>query len=151
MFISDMEPLTRKQQRFVTEYLVDLNATQAAIRSGYSAATANVTGSQILAKPSIAKAIDAAAQEYSRKIAVTQEDVVRGLMAEAQAPKDEKGSSPSARVQAWAHLGKFLGMFVERSQNVSLTMNTDLSEFTLSQLQALLGTLDKEDSHSDQG
>lgn len=52
-----MPSLTAKQQRFVDEYLVDLNATQAAIRAGYSAKSANVTGTQNLAKPSIAAVI----------------------------------------------------------------------------------------------
>lgn len=52
-----MAGLTDKQQRFVDEYLIDLNATQAAIRAGYSEKTANEIGAENLAKPSIAKAI----------------------------------------------------------------------------------------------
>lgn len=50
-------PLTDKQQKFVAEYLVDLNATQAAIRSGYSVKTAEKIGSENLRKPEIAAAI----------------------------------------------------------------------------------------------
>ena len=42
--------LTEKQKRFVEEYLIDLNATQAAIRAGYSPKTANEQGTQNLAK-----------------------------------------------------------------------------------------------------
>lgn len=49
--------LTPKQQRFVAEYLVDLNATQAAIRAGYSEKTAAAIGSENLTKPEIAAAI----------------------------------------------------------------------------------------------
>ncbi len=49
--------LTPKQARFVEEYLLDLNATQAAIRAGYSAKTANEQGSQLLAKLSIRQAV----------------------------------------------------------------------------------------------
>ena len=52
-----MANLTPKQQRFVEEYLIDLNATQAAIRSGYSEKTARDIGCENLAKPNIAKAI----------------------------------------------------------------------------------------------
>ena len=52
--------LTDKQRRFVDEYLVDLNATQAAIRAGYSAKTANEQGAQLLAKLSVREAVDAA-------------------------------------------------------------------------------------------
>ena len=45
--------LRGKQQRFVDEYLIDRNATQAAIRAGYSQRTANEIGAENLAKPSI--------------------------------------------------------------------------------------------------
>lgn len=55
--------LTRKQQRFVEEYLIDLNATQAAIRAGYSAKTAGQGGGQLLKNIQIAAAIDAALAE----------------------------------------------------------------------------------------
>ena len=49
--------LTDKQQRFVAEYLIDLNATQAAIRAGYSAKNADKIGSQLLGKTRVAEAI----------------------------------------------------------------------------------------------
>ena len=58
--------LTEKQQRFVDEYLIDLNATQAAIRAGYSVKTANEQGSQNLAKLSIQQAI---AEQMAEQIA----------------------------------------------------------------------------------
>ncbi len=58
-----MANLTPKQQRFVEEYLIDLNATQAAIRAGYSEKTANEIGAENLAKPSIAKAIQDALKD----------------------------------------------------------------------------------------
>ena len=48
-----MAKLTAKQRRFVEEYLIDLNATQAAIRAGYSPATAGAIGSENLKKPEI--------------------------------------------------------------------------------------------------
>lgn len=55
-----LSKLTAKQQRFVEEYLIDLNATQAAIRAGYSEKTAKDMGCENLAKPNIAEAIDEA-------------------------------------------------------------------------------------------
>jgi phage terminase small subunit len=57
--------LTAKQQRFCEEYLIDLNATQAAIRAGYSKKTANVIGCENLTKPSIRKCIDKRLEELS--------------------------------------------------------------------------------------
>jgi len=55
-----LEPLTIKQQLFVREYLVDLNATQAAIRAGYSKKSAQVIGSENLSKPLVWAPIEAA-------------------------------------------------------------------------------------------
>lgn len=71
--------MTEKQKRFVEEYLIDLNATQAAIRAGYSPKTANEQGAQLLAKLSIQNAISAAMAERSRRTGINQDRVVREL------------------------------------------------------------------------
>jgi phage terminase small subunit len=62
-----MAKLTAKQEMFVREYLVDLNATQAAIRAGYSTATAKDIGCENLAKPNIRARIDEALAERSKR------------------------------------------------------------------------------------
>ncbi len=103
--------LTPKQARFVEEYLVDLNATQAAIRAGYSAKTANEQGSQLLAKLSVRQAVAEAQAIRSERSAITQDEVIQGLKKEATL--EGEGSSHSARVSAWAHLGKHLGIFTD--------------------------------------
>lgn len=71
--------LTEKQQRFVDEYLIDLNATQAAIRAGYSVKTANEQGSQNLAKLSIQQAIAEQMAERSKRTGINQGRVVLEL------------------------------------------------------------------------
>ncbi len=71
-----MEKLTDKQRRFCEEYLVDLNATQAAIRAGYSEKTANEQGSQNLAKLSIQKVISNLKKERSERISLTSDWVL---------------------------------------------------------------------------
>lgn len=68
--------LTPKQAAFVAEYLVDLNATQAAIRAGYSEATAHSIGHENLSKPEIADAIAAAQLARSERTRVTQDYVL---------------------------------------------------------------------------
>ena len=68
-----------KQKRFVDEYLIDLNATQAAIRAGYSPKTANEQGSQLLAKLSIQTEISKKMAERSRRTGVNQDRVVLEL------------------------------------------------------------------------
>lgn len=71
--------MTKKQKRFVEEYLIDLNATQAAIRAGYSPDSAKEIGSENLTKPDIAKAVDQAIAERSRRTGVNADRVVREL------------------------------------------------------------------------
>ena len=110
-----MANLTPKQQRFVEEYLIDLNATQAAIRASYSEKTAAAIGAENLIKPNIAKAIQEAQESLSNKTQLTVDMVVNGLLKEAQ--DYAEGSTQSARVSAWAHLGKHLGMFKDKIEH----------------------------------
>lgn len=71
--------MTEKQKRFVEEYLIDLNATQAAIRAGYSVKTANEQGAQNLAKLSIKEEISKAMAERSKRTGINQDRVIEEL------------------------------------------------------------------------
>lgn len=71
-----MAKLTAKQRRFIDEYLIDLNATQAAIRAGYSPDTAYSIGSENLKKPEIRARIDKAIAERSKRTGINAERVV---------------------------------------------------------------------------
>lgn len=71
--------LTDKQARFVEEYLVDLNATQAAIRAGYSAKTSHVIGCENLVKPKIANAISMAKALRSSRTEITADRVLEEM------------------------------------------------------------------------
>jgi phage terminase small subunit len=75
-----MSELTAKQQRFVDEYLVDLNATQAAIRAGYSQKTAGQIGDENLKKPEIAAAVQKAMDERAKKVGVSAEYVLSTII-----------------------------------------------------------------------
>lgn len=72
-------PLTAKQERFIAEYLIDLNATQAAIRAGYSAHTAGAIGDENLRKPAISAAIKAAQEKTAKKLEITRERLLSEL------------------------------------------------------------------------
>lgn len=74
-----MAKLTIKQQCFVNEYLIDLNATQAAIRAGYSAKTADQQGSRMLANVKVQQEISEAMAKRSRRTGVNQDRVVLEL------------------------------------------------------------------------
>jgi phage terminase small subunit len=75
----DQSGLTAKESRFVEEYLVDLNATQAAIRAGYSQKTAAQIGYENLRKPHIVDAIAKAMAERSDRTKVTADRVLTGI------------------------------------------------------------------------
>lgn len=74
-----MPKLTPKQQRFVDEYQVDLNATQAAIRAGYSKRTAQEQGSRLLSNVMVSEAIAKAQGKRQRKTEITTERVLNEL------------------------------------------------------------------------
>jgi phage terminase small subunit len=71
--------LTLKQKTFVDEYLIDCNATQAAIRAGYSPKTANRTASENLSKPDIQQAIEVAKQERSERTKIDADFVLQQI------------------------------------------------------------------------
>lgn len=69
--------LKGKQQRFVEEYLIDLNATQAAIRAGYSAKTAQWVGPRLVTKSHVSEAIQSAMVERGKRTEITQDRVLK--------------------------------------------------------------------------
>lgn len=72
-----MMALTDKQELFAKEYLVDLNATQAAIRAGYSENTARFIGAENLTKPNIQERIQELMDERSKRVEITADMVLR--------------------------------------------------------------------------
>ncbi|MBK7892897.1 MAG: terminase small subunit [Bdellovibrionales bacterium] len=87
--------LTPKQKRFVEEYLVDLNATQAAIRAKYSENTAGSQAFDLLKKPEIQAAIQAEMDKRSKRTNITADNVLKELMriatADLSGAYDEQG------------------------------------------------------------
>ncbi len=106
--------LTAKQALFVQHYIATDNGTQSAIAAGYAAKSAHVTASKLLRLPKVAKAVDAAREKsvarVKEKLSVTEEQVIRGLLAIALG----KDTPPNVKRQAWVDLGRHLGMFVQR-------------------------------------
>lgn len=111
---TDERGLTPRQAAFVREYLVDLNATQAAIRAGYSKATAKEQGTRLLTNVAVKEAIFQAKGERAAKVDLTAETVIRILLKEAMA--DDGPTCKTGRVKAAELLGKHLAMFDERSK-----------------------------------
>jgi len=93
--------LNDRQQLFAKEYLVDLNATQAAIRAGYSEKTAYSIGQRLLKKVEIVAAIQARRAVMSEKLEITQERVLQELAAIAFADVSDYVNVETEQVDAW--------------------------------------------------
>lgn len=106
------QELTDRQARFCEEYLIDLNATQAAIRAGYSEKTANRIASELLSKLDIQEKITELKAERAKRTEMTQDSVIQELAAVTRA--EIKGVRAVDKLKALELLGKHLGMFVER-------------------------------------
>lgn len=106
--------LTPKQERFVQEYLVDLNATQAAIRAGYKEKTAGAIGSENLKKPEIQSALQRALKDREERTEVTQDYVIKKLVEIADKEASDAQDSElkySNKLRALELLGKHTGAF----------------------------------------
>lgn len=120
--------LTPKQARFVEEYLIDLNATQAAIRAGYSEKAAGQQGFENLRKPDIQEALTEAMNTRSERTKISQDWVLERLVKNVDhamqaepvlrdgAPVGDYSHQPSAANRGLELIGKHLGMFVERAE-----------------------------------
>lgn len=75
------DKLTPKQQRFAREYLVDLNATQAAVRAGYSEKTAKQIGSRLLTNVDLQAEIQRLGRKSAAKLEITRESIMQELAA----------------------------------------------------------------------
>lgn len=109
-----MQKLSAKQEQFCREYLVDLNATQAAIRAGYSPKTAQEQASRLLSNVIVVERVAVLKQERANKVARTAQDVLNDIIAvttQAHEEGDLKTALKGLELQ-----GKHLGMFTDKLQ-----------------------------------
>jgi phage terminase small subunit len=117
--------LTAKQRTFIEEYLIDLNATQAAIRAGYSKKTAQQVGSQNLSKLVIQTAIQKAMNQRSKSTGITAAKVLDAI-AEIGFADFNEDIRASDKLKALELMARHLGMFdnIAKSQRPCIiTMN----------------------------
>lgn len=127
--------MTPKQMRFCDEYLIDLNATQAAIRAGYSKKTANRIATENLSKPVIKEYIAARMAEKESELIADQDEVLKYLTAvlrgktqsevvvvenigdfTSQARTMQKAPDEKERLKAAELLGKRYGLYTDRME-----------------------------------
>ena len=107
--------LTAKQEAFISEYLVDLNATQAAIRAGYSEKTAYSIGHENLSKPEIADSIADARKEAAKRNE-TNVDMIDKMHKQAFSVANN-GKQASAMTTAANNLAKLHGLIIDKAEN----------------------------------
>lgn len=155
--------LTDKQVRFCEEYLIDLNATQAAIRAGYSEKTAKQIASENLAKPDLHAYIAELQQKRSQRTEITSDFVLSGLKEVAERclqkspvlewdhvakglvqKRDGDGNNiwefdSTGANRSFELLGKHLGLFEKDNEQKKPIVNVStLANDELKQLEALL-------------
>lgn len=138
-----MAKLTAKQQRFCDEYLIDLNATQAAIRAGYSEASARQMGTQNMSKPSVKKYIDDRMAEKESELIADQDEVLKYLTSVmrgkskssvvviestgdfmSMAREMQKAPDEKERLKAAELLGKRYGLYTDKIETeVDMDLN----------------------------
>jgi phage terminase small subunit len=114
--------LNDKQLRFAQEYTVDLNATQAAIRAGYSTKTAYSQGQRLLKKDEIQDAIREANRKRSEATGITAEWVLTGI-AEIATREDARDAD---RLKAFELLGKHLGIWEQRQTQEDSSIRVEI-------------------------
>ncbi len=108
--MAELPKMTAKQKRFCDEYLIDCNATQAAIRAGYSPKTAQAIGSENLKKPVVKKYIDEHLEISHNDAVMSAEEVLMRLTEIARDKKERAGNT----LKALELLGKRYKLFVDR-------------------------------------
>ena len=127
-----------RQVRFVDEYLIDLNGTQAAIRAGYSPNGAKVTASRLLTKSNLRALLKRRQAETAARLQVTREDVVRGLLETIEMAKEQ--GDAQAMIRAAAEINKMLGFYASEKAEVAFSGGevVDLKTLTDVELRALI-------------
>lgn len=109
-----IDSLSDQQRRFVEEYLVDLNLTEAAKRAGYSAKTASKVGFQLKENQAVRIAIDALRAQRAKNSDVTKDFVLKGI--ERTIRNAEEAGNHAATLRGYELLARHLGMFVEKTE-----------------------------------
>lgn len=109
--------MNAKQARFVEEYLVDLNATQAAIRAGYSEKTAYSQGQRLLKHAEVSRALAEGSQQRSDEVGLTVDQILSGI-ADIALTADRNAD----RLKALELAGKYRKLFTDRVEHSGQTV-----------------------------
>jgi len=115
---NSIHTLTPKQLRWIDEYLVDGNATAAAIRAGYSERSARSIAHENMTKPDIQAVLTERRGVVAERLQITQEGVVQGLLEAVDLARAQ--SNPAAMVAGLREIGKMLGYYAPEVQRLEV-------------------------------
>jgi hypothetical protein len=110
--------LTQRQARFVEEFLLDANGTQAAIRAGYGVASARVTAHRLLTNAAVSEAIGTRQHADRQRLGMAREDVLKGLLEAIDLAREQM--NPAGMVAGLREIGKLMGFYAPQHVNVSV-------------------------------
>ncbi len=119
-----MRQLTPRQDKFVSEYVLCGNASEAARRAGYSVKTARVIAQETLLNPAVAQAIRAQQAANAVELQITKQDVIAGMLCAIAIARGQQ--NPAAMIQGCAALAKLCGFYapeVSRLEACDESMN----------------------------
>jgi len=130
-----VKKMTPKQERFCQEYLVDLNATQAAIRAGYSAKTASRIGPQLLVKTCILNRLKSLQTAESAKLNIKREDILKEFWSVAKCEVDGYLVKTSDKLKALELTAKMLGL--NEAEKLDIKNDVNITPYQINIIEAL--------------
>jgi len=124
--------LTERQARFVQEYLVDGNGTQAAIRAGYGAAGARVAAHRAITNVAVQEALQARQRVDAARLALQREDVLAGLLEAIEQARGQR--NPMAMISGLREIGKMLGFYAPEVKRVEVSADGEVEVDRLARL-----------------
>ena len=114
-----MSKLTKKQEAFCREYVVDFNGRQAAIRAGYSKKTADEQASRLLTNVKVADRVKELTNEQSKRLEITADELTRFF----RMMKDDENQKGADRIKAAENLAKRFGYYEEHNKQKQNTIS----------------------------
>lgn len=110
--------LSDKQLRWIEEYLIDCNATAAAVRAGYSERSARSIAHENMTKPDVQAVLQARQAEVAKGLHITRQGVIQGLLEAVDMGREQR--NPAAMVSALREMGRMLGFYAPETKRVDL-------------------------------
>ena len=140
--------ITPRQAKFVDEYLVDGNGTQAATRAGYGAAGARVAAYRLLTNVAISSAIEARQRVDATRLSVDRNSVLTGLLEAVEMAREQR--NPAGMVAGLREIGKLMGFYTDRVKvDVGVTDQQErrrMEAMTDAELLAMVQQVDQADT-----